>query len=291
MQIKRHFVGWDAPCLPEAAHWLLKQHGCDLTNVVAVTPGGRAGRRLLELLVTQAQNQPLVPPIITTAGHLPELLYQPHQPVASELTATLARVAALKRADHNQLAAVVPHPPDVEDFAGWVALANDLNQLHAQLAAELVHMDQVADRAANLPDFADEARWHALSQLQRDYEELLHEHGLIDQHAARFEAINKKQCATDRQIVLIAAGDLNSMSRAMLEQIGDRVTALIHAPQSHADGFDELGCINIDYWHDRPLAIETDQAAVVDQPRDQAAAALHTIAKHSNCSADQITLG
>ena len=50
---------WDGPALPRAATILAEEYagpeGLDLRGVVVVTPGARAGRRLVELLLEQAE--------------------------------------------------------------------------------------------------------------------------------------------------------------------------------------------------------------------------------------------
>ncbi|MGW8266490.1 MAG: hypothetical protein ACWGSQ_08985, partial [Longimicrobiales bacterium] len=56
---ERFFLGWDAPALPRAARVLAEHHagpaGLDLRRVVVVTPAARAGRRLGELLLEEAE--------------------------------------------------------------------------------------------------------------------------------------------------------------------------------------------------------------------------------------------
>ncbi|MBL8826457.1 MAG: hypothetical protein JNM18_05690, partial [Planctomycetaceae bacterium] len=82
MPIARRFLGWDRPLLAAAVDELLSLFGqaasLDLGEVIVVTPGAAAGRRLLELLVDRATNEhrPLVPPRFVTQGELPELLYE-----------------------------------------------------------------------------------------------------------------------------------------------------------------------------------------------------------------------
>src|SRR5690606_12855483 len=86
----------------------------------------------------------------------------------------------------------------------------------------------------------------------------------------------------------------NGLIRAMLEQVADRVTALVHAPASHADTFDAFGAIIVESWRDRPLDLPDAMIRVVDQPRDQACAVLRAISQLNESqpfAADEITVG
>ena len=84
---KSIFLGWDGPILLRACAWLRERYEkdgvCDLGNVIAVLPGARAGRRLLELLV--GPGGVVIPPAIVTAGKLPQLLFTPTQSAAVAL--------------------------------------------------------------------------------------------------------------------------------------------------------------------------------------------------------------
>ncbi len=80
MSINRVFLDWKRPGLPAAVDWLIERFSAagqlDLQKVVLALPGGRAGRRLLEILVAEAERRQLqlCPPRMVTAGKLPELL-------------------------------------------------------------------------------------------------------------------------------------------------------------------------------------------------------------------------
>ena len=55
MPITRKFLDWQTPALSAAVDHFVERYrtgnAIDLRNVVAVVPGARAGRRLLEILV------------------------------------------------------------------------------------------------------------------------------------------------------------------------------------------------------------------------------------------------
>jgi len=70
MTLERFFAGTDRPVLLEAVDFLAGRFACgdelDLSGVVVVVPGRRAGRRLLELLVQRHGDRwpGLRPPVI-----------------------------------------------------------------------------------------------------------------------------------------------------------------------------------------------------------------------------------
>ena len=110
MPIVRKFIGWDRPSLAVAAEDLLESHAlagtADLRNIIAVVPGGRAGRRLLEILVEHAEQKSwtILPPRIVTVGQLAELLYVAKKPFAGSLVQQLAWVKALRSMTADELA-------------------------------------------------------------------------------------------------------------------------------------------------------------------------------------------
>jgi len=298
MPIDRVFLGWDGPCLHKAARWLLERHATadawDLGDVVVVTPGSRAGRRLLEVLVETAQRRVLTPPTILTPGVLPERFYASHARVADDLHARLARLHALRHAEGSLIRGLVHAPPDAEDVTGWWRLADELHTLHDTLAGELITHRDVPKRCGAAMAPSEEERWDVLAALHELYEATLAAQGMIDRHAARAKAVNQNWCATPLHIVLLATTDLNTLTRRMLDQVcvAAKVTALIHAPSEEAEGFDEYGCLSAGYWSARRVALDMQRVHVADRPRDQAHEALRVMEAYGGrFAADQITLG
>src|SRR5215510_6343499 len=115
--IQREFLDWRKPALAAAAEYLadrfLQPRELDLGRTIVVVPGGRAGRRLREILVKIAEESDLTltPPAIVTQHELPEQLYLPQWPFADVLTQQLAWVEALQSFPPAQLASYLPHPP------------------------------------------------------------------------------------------------------------------------------------------------------------------------------------
>jgi hypothetical protein len=309
MPITRHFLGWDGPALQRCTVYLRDElgrgdGGWDLGHVVAVLPAQRAVRRLLEVLadLAQSDNGVLVPPRIVTAGRLPELLYEPTTALAGELDAQLAWVWAMRSIPADDLHALLPHPPAEQDLPGWWAQSTPLRRLREDLAAHLMHFEDVPRLCAQRGiDQRGEARWAVLAAIERAYRQTIEGLGLTDRHTERLEALKAGRCtcAEDTRIVLIATPDLNDALSVMLRQVGDHVTALVMAPDHHADGFDELGTLRVSYWQDQQVDLHPDQFRFVGRNSEQADAVVSFIAQTQRSTeasgdelgADQVTIG
>lgn len=310
MAVAREFLGWDRPLLPAAVDWLFTHEATsgtpDLSNLTLVVSGGRARRRLLELLVARAgametpdqgKSLPgcfgagLIPPRIVTPRELPELLYA--VPPHNDLHSHLACVRALQGITPEHLSRVYPHPPEPGDLAGWSALARGLLDLAVELAAACLDFAEVAERCrtADLP-FSDCSRWEVLAEVHRQYVALLHAEGLEDLQEYRQRKLRDGIESAGLRVVLIGTPDLNALTVRMLRASGAEVLALIHAPAAEANGFDDLGGLRVDYWSQQRLPFPDAALRVVDRPRDQAGAVIDALADlGAEFGPDEITVG
>lgn len=289
---RRVFLDPARPALAEAARWLTERFAADQRNVLVVVPVGRAGRRLLELLIESADalDAALVPPDIVTTGRFIDRLASLPEP--DRIASQLAWIAALRETNPADLTPLMPDPPESTNTVAWAALAEQLDALHADLAGESLAFADVPERAAELPDFNDEPRWRLLDDLHARYEQHLASLDRTDPHAARRTAIDAGQLDNTRDVVVIAATDLNRTQRDALDTLGDRVTYLVHASPDTATAFDAHGCVDPAHWCDEPIAIPGDRWRVVDAYADQAYAAVEAIAKLDGAyTAEQITVG
>lgn len=321
---QRVFLDWRRPALVSAVQWLRQSFGpassppakkrgsgqrqfsfdepvasprgaaWDLSQVIVVVPGRRAGRRLLELLAFEAHDNKLqlTPPTITTEGRLPELLYVAKRPFADTLTQDLAWSHALRRLPPAHLKAIVPHPPEKGDETAWLKLGGMLRGRHTELAADTLTFEDVIKNGRTLASFPDAARWQAMSEAQRLYLSTLDELQLWDIQTARLKAIEFEEIKADQQIVLLGTADLNRTLRTMLDRVADRVIALLAAPESLAERFDSLGCVVPQQWRDKAISIRDEQIRRVDGPADQAEAVAQIMAGYAGrYRGDQITIG
>ncbi len=298
MPITRKYLDWSQPALPMVTDYLLQRYArgntWDLDRVILVFPGGRAGRRLLEVLVEQADQQRLIllPPHLCTVGTLPEQLYESKRPFASDLVQRLAWVQSLQDIGPDACRPFIPQLPGNDDYVNWMSLGGLLQRQHRELAADALNFAEVARRGREVASFQEFDRWKFLSTVQDRYLAILDQLELWDLQTARLFAIEHRECRTDKDIVLVATTDMNMATRRMLDQVADRVTALVHANESLTDRFDEHGCLVPDAWQDAQIDLETRQMRVVQGPAEQADAVAETIASYQGrYRADQIVIG
>jgi ATP-dependent helicase/nuclease subunit B len=297
MTLQRHFLDDTTPALHQAVSYLRSHYPpgrtWDLHDLTIAVPGRRAVRRLTELLVESAGDSGLLPPTIVTTGQLPEQLYEPDLPIASDLVANLSWIATARATP--EFTALLPHPPEPEDLTAWWSLAAQFRGVVADLAAAGLRPSEVpplcVDHALALPE---PERWHALDAIDTRHVQLLMEHGVVETHASRRDALTEGRCCADGEVILLGVVDMTPLLGQMLRSIEKDVTALIHAPAELEDAFDELGAIVVDHWVDRPVGIDDHQLHVVDRPFDQGRQVAETIAAHSgttDLTVEDITVG
>jgi len=298
MPITRHFLNWNRPALPAAADYLINRYAngnqLDLSKVILVFPGRRAARRMLELLVQRggAKWPALVPPRMVTFNQFPELLYPQQQKLADDLTQLLVWRKALYAVQPHEIKAALPERPDENSVSSWLALCESLRKQHNELAAEGMEFDEVHLKLVELGHSEEAERWKALRRIQAEYLVQMDDLKLWDRQAARLVAVQQNECRTDRDIILIGTVDMSRIIRQMLDQISDRVTTIIHAPESEADAFDEYGCVRPERWESRLLNIPLENTRITDSPLQQAQLAMVELASFDErFRADDITIG
>lgn len=293
-EITRRFIDWQQPALQAVTTDLVAKSRvmgfCDLSSMILVFPGQRAGRRFLELLAGQTQNRN-IPPEVITVGDLAERLYRPQKPLADELTQRFAWKRTLLNLPTELVRRVIPFPPQEEDIAAWLRVGEAFATLHRQLAADGLRF---ADVPGKLPESEtrEQERWEALAEFQREYLRILDGLEIWDQQTARLVAIEKQECRTTKEIVLVGTVDMNQTLRLMLDQVAGQVTAYIHAPASLARRFDSHGCLRPKQWSELPIELNDQQMVLVDKPLDQARAVAARLAScQGRLRVDEVTVG
>lgn len=305
MPIRRQFLTWSQPFLPQLCDWLGGESVvdeatgiADYSELLVVLPTRSAVRRLTELLV-DATGGRMLPPDLMTPAEFPERLYALKQPLATAHTQRLAWVRAIRTTDPDRLRRVIPNPPDDADTRGWFALADLLAAQHRELARDDLDFLAVSKRLAELPDRHEIARWNTLAEIERSYlDDQLAPVGLWDQQKARLTAIDYDECRSKQRLVLAGMSDLNLIVRRMVEQAAAAepnpasVTALVHADEAEAaELFDELGVLIADAWADVPIAIPDDAICRADDDRDQVEAAAVAVVTLDGVAANEIAIG
>jgi ATP-dependent helicase/nuclease subunit B len=284
MKERRQFTDWSRPALHGAVELLARQYAAadelDLRGCTIVLPGARAGRRLKELLVDTAAQRGLrlLPPRVTTPGHLPELLYTPALPAADEALClrTWARVLRLARPELLHL--LFSRPPAPGDLRRYLALARTLARLHETVAGAMLSFRDVAARCGDSLLFDDGARWTALADLQDAYSVALKDTLRSDRDLARIAALRCGPIATDSDIWLIGIADMPLVVRRMLARLATEVHPVVHAPVALAHAFDDIGCVDAAWWSRASLPLDAAELSLVERPADQAHTVVHAIA-------------
>lgn len=281
MGITSQFLSWDRPALASATEWLLKQASggvesvIDLSHLIVVLPSAYAQRRLLRRLTEacHAADQALIPPIIQTVGALPEQLYEPKNPFASDLVQQLAWGETLRQTSPEELAPLIPIPPEPSDIPAWRDYGDTIRRVYRELASNGYTFEVVSQIADQLDGFAEHDRWEVLAGLQQRYLDRLDALELWDKQTARIIALQRNECRCAKRLVLIGAVDLNLTMRKMLDQVaaaGGDITALIVAPPELADRFDGHGCLIPEKWTTAQIELDWQRVHLVDGPAEQA---------------------
>jgi ATP-dependent helicase/nuclease subunit B len=298
MPIQRRFIDWNQPVLPAVADLLIDRYASedqlDLRNVVMVFTGARAGRRMLELLLEKASGRwpAVMPPRMVTFRHFPEMLYPQRQKLADDLTQLLGWKKALSSIPATELKAALPSIPGDEAVPSWMSLCESLRSQHNELAEEGMEFDEVAAALTRMGNHSEAERWLALRRIQSEYLMQMDGLGQWDREAARLVAVQNDECRTEFDIMLVGTVDVNRVVKQMLDQVADRVTAVVHAPSDESESFDEYGCLIPEAWTDRMLDIPLDATRIAEDPDEQAVLAVSEIASLDGVHrADEISVG
>jgi len=302
--MSRDFLGWHRPLLESAAERILDAVGnggpLDLRRFVVALPGGRAGRRLSELLVEGAERRgrPLRPPRIVTIGGLPESLYRPPRPIAGPVLGHSAWIAALRDLGAEGLASLLssppaegrPHPTD----SGWSEWARTLAALQAEVGSGGHDFRSVAATCRQDPRFSDEERWSLLSSVQERVRALLASQGLTDREAAREYALEKGPLSLPEALWVVGGADLPQVVQRFLEAAGRAIPVriLIGAPPEYSDRFGPLGTVLPEAWVAEEAGVPDRSIRIVSGPAEQAEAVLDRLRElDPRPSAQEVTLG
>jgi ATP-dependent helicase/nuclease subunit B len=298
---RRTFLDWHAPALPAAAELLCSRYagpdGIRLDRAVVVLPGARAGRRLKELLLAEADRlgMALVPPRVTTIGRLPELLYEPVRPLAEPTLARRVWSRSLRATAPDRLSGVFGRRPAPTALTEWDGLAREVATLQREVAGAGHRFRDVAGVCGSSPLFDDFDRWEVLGGIQAEYESRLARLGWSDRDLARLDALEAGRLRLATDLWLVAVAEMPGVLRRMLTALagaGHAVGILVHGPAGRAEAFDDLGCVRPEAWLDAPIPLRDEALAVEDRPEHQALRVARILAAHAGAlAAEDIVLG
>lgn len=257
--VRRHFLSWDRPLLPQAVQFLAGDWSggkpLDLSSLVVVVPTKQAGRRLREALASFAatKNQAVFPPRVLTPDRL--LLEEKSGPIASALESLLGWAEVLGELDLENFREVFPVDPPSRNFAWALRQAQEFASLQTKLAEGGLRMADVATRGG---DFPETARWRQLGALERLHAGRLSAVRLVDAQAAKILAANNPVLpeGTEKFILLATPDPLPLAVQALAGLAALRpVAVVIFAPETEAENFDDWGRPLTTAWEQRVLAL------------------------------------
>jgi ATP-dependent helicase/nuclease subunit B len=284
MSPDRFFLGWEKPALHSAVgffweHFRAADGLWDLSNLIVVLPGARAGSRLIELLAWHAKRRSqaghsvaLLPPRVMTASQLPNALCQSSVQEVSALESLLIRVHILRTFPTDKLNQLFSALPQPSDPMGWMAVAQSLEELSSELTSAKVTPDNVRDICVRKGLHDSARRWAVLQELDDAYLGALREMGRVRRDEGLKLALQENALYAKSTVVLLANPDLPPILRSLLEDSPCQIVPLVHAPATLAAGFDEMGCLQTDFWQEYPLPLADSQIHIEDKPSDQATA-------------------
>ncbi len=301
------FLGWNQPLLHATADWLLDSANIpaspDLSNILVVVRGRRAGRRLLELLTLKCAEQRLilVPPEIVTPAQLVTRLtrHPPEEPrTATPLASALAWAEAIRDVDEADRAKLFRRPGSEDatpSLRALLGLGKHLNQLWSEIGgAGLAFRDVIRVLEERFPHVADfeVPRWEVLESLHQAAGEILLNHGLIDSTDLQLNRARWADVLPGKRVVLVGVVEIPRSVRDFLIRLPESPTALVFAPESEREGFDDLGILRPGYWDKRNAGLDAGQIHLVERDRDQALRLAHLVKSwhDSGVALDQMTV-
>jgi RecB family exonuclease len=285
------FLGWNRPLLHAATDWLLDAANIektpDLSDVLIVVRGARAGRRLLELIALKCAERKVIlrPPRILTPQHLVTTLTQSlsgELATASPLASALAWAEAIRELSDDERNMLFRRPGDDEaGLRALLGLGKHLSQIWSELGgAGFDFRDVVRALNERFPNIAtyEVPRWEVMAVLYRQAGQILVDHGLMDHTSHLLHRARHGEILAGMRVVLVGVAEMPRIVREFLGRLPESPTALVYAPESEREGFEEPGVIQPAYWNNREAPVNKGQIHLVERDRDQALRAAQIVA-------------
>lgn len=288
MEVKRYFLGWDAPVTDKVCDFLLSEHAdgvTDLHELLIVAPTRQAGRRLREALAVRSAEHGIAlrpPRIVTPAFFVGR--EDESEAVANPVEVVAVWAELLKGIDPERYPGLFPAPLADQDLYWALGIGRMIQQFRETLVDGGYCIAEVVRRFED--SLGEPERWRDLAQLEAAYLERLSARGLRDP-CAHMVRQAKRPVVPDgiTGIILAVLPDPTPLMIQAVPNLEERVTTaiLIHAPEALAAAFDEWGRPLPAAWNDRTIdipddAINLSQAA---SPVSQSRTALAFIASET----------
>lgn len=286
--IKRVFVDWSRPLLPQAAREIHQRLGtgpdADWSKVLLVVPGARAGRRLLELLIdiAEADDRLMEPPRIVTIGRLAETLSPPVFPRATSAERLLAWGLAIRELPSDLFAALFSRFNESPDLSLLMAMAGMLDRWRSEFASDGWTWADVHARLCETRPTIGVERYTSLARLEALYEAKLAQ-------AERTDGIGWKRSrplvlaeVSWTRLFMIGVVDFGETTVQLLDAAANKgceTVAFVHAPEDEEAHFDADGRVRVNAWNEYAIPIDDANISVVDGPIEQASTVLDVLSR------------
>lgn len=268
------FLGWEKPWLPQLAEHLLSK-STDLSQTIIILSGRRAGRRLLELLAWKAQKKTqlfLPPNIMTLEEAISSLLnVDDSRPIARKEISRLAWRQAALQLTSQEIREIQSSPEEIISTATRHGVATLAERLAFELGKSGFSIEEILRKHSPFfPESADreEPRWKALARLQRYYQKTLSLWGYVDHTDSLKRKLEQGKPRSTEKIFIVGVVEVPPLFVSFFEKVNAEI--VIIAPQEHAPGFDDYGCLIPSYWLEHPAKVPEEILVPCERSRDQA---------------------
>ena len=282
LPVTRPAIESAAAILLDRASGSTRTAAADLSILPVVVPTSRSHRLLTAALADEAaaRRLPLVPPQIVLPHEIPSLLFGSPGTPASDTQRLLAWALAIANAPPGSLASLAPNGdaalsrPSAPECRRLAALAISTSD---ELAKGMLTFRQAAQRIAK----SEAARFIELAHIQEAALALLDSAGVNDDPLATAQRVANAPPLGDqtRTLVLLAIEQLAPIERTAIERAGVPVLALTIGPGPESIVRDSLGCISAGSGWSRQIDLDESRIRFVDEPEQQARAALAALAE------------
>ncbi len=258
--VRRHFLAWDRPLLPQAVAFLAGGWAggapLDLAAIMVVVPTRQSGRRLREAIAghAAAHGQAAFPPRVLT----PDRLIAPDAAggTASRLESLLAWTEIFRGLDLAGFRHVFPVDPPARSFGWALRLAQEFARLQGTLAEAGLRLAEVPAKSG--ADFPEAERWRQIAGLERLHAEKLAALDLRDGQTAKIERVGAPILPDGiGRIVVLGTPDPLPLALQVLAAHARTVPVevVVFAAETEAAAFDGWGRPLATAWAGRRLEL------------------------------------
>ncbi|MCC6933453.1 MAG: PD-(D/E)XK nuclease family protein [Deltaproteobacteria bacterium] len=298
MLINRVFLDWQQPFIQSVCEFVLKKlirnQDLDLSHLIFITSGSRAGRRLLELFVDHAQsnNLPFVPPLITTIGRFPSRISQQTKPLAGEWHRYCLWQCAIEKLTADELALLGLGANKDKGLIAQLGTIKYLDRLYDEVAGAGVSFMQIAELGESSEDLLADQRWIVLDKLKNAYLQELEKRNLIDSVGLSQSLLHTHpERLQGKTIILVGLSELDVLYKQIFSALPAEGYSLVFAPEDYGQRFDEYGCVLSEKWVHEYLPLSKEHILLATTPASQAQTLLNVIKESRNIDNDQLVVG